>query len=102
MVCYVVPLVVAFISSAVWGARKRGPAGWWLNLLLCGGAIFGIVDHLWHGELFLIGATPPLADLMLGTAITASIFAGWGIILGIVRLRPDLARRMGHRLGTLK
>jgi hypothetical protein len=72
-----------------------------LNLLLYGGAIFGFVDHLWHGELFLIGETSVM-DLMLGITITVAIFAGWGISLGITRMNPGLARRMGYRLGILK
>jgi hypothetical protein len=101
MVCYVVLLAVAAVASIVWGIGKRGPAGWWLNLLLYGGGIFGIVDHLWHGELLLIGEAWP-ADLTLGVAITTTIFAGWGICLGMAKMNPGLARRMGYRLGILK
>jgi len=101
VVCYTIPLVAAIISSVVWGSRGRGPAGWWLNLLLYGGALFGLVDHLWNGELFLLGKAP-LMDLLLGATITAVIFGGWGITLGIVRMYPELGRRMGYRLGILK
>ncbi len=100
MVCYTIPLAAAIISSVVWGSRRRGPAGWWLNLLLYGGALFGLVDHLWHGELFLLGKAP-LMDLLLGATITAVIFGGWGITLGIARMYPELCRRMGYRLGIL-
>lgn len=100
MVCYVVPLVAAVITSVLWGIQKRGPSGWWLNLLLYGGAIFGFVDHLWNGELLLLqGLT---SDLMLGATITATIFAGWGITLGVARVKPDLARRMGYRFGIVR
>jgi len=50
--------------------------------MLYGGALFGIVDHIWHGELFLISGS--LAkDLALGGVITAAIFACWGIILAL-------------------
>jgi hypothetical protein len=94
-------LAAAIISSAVWGSQRRGPAGWWLNLLLYGGALFGLVDHLWNGELFLLGEAP-LMDLLLGATITAVIFGGWGITLGIARIYPELGRRMGYRLGILK
>jgi len=93
-------LVAAIISSVVWGSKRRGPAGWWLNLLLYGGALFGLVDHLWHGELFLLGKAP-LMDLLLGATITAVIFGGWGITLGIARMYPELGHRMGYRLGIL-
>lgn len=100
MVCYTVPLAAAVITSIVWGTRRSGPAGWWLNLLLYGGALFGVVDHLWHGELFLIGEAP-LMDLLLGATITATIFSGWGITLGIAKAYPELGRRMGCRLGIV-
>ncbi|MBA7502049.1 hypothetical protein ES706_00625 [subsurface metagenome] len=101
MVCYTIPLAAAVISSVVWGSQKRGPAGWWLNLLLYGGAMFGLVDHLWSGTLFLVGGAP-LMDLLLGVTITAVIFGGWGIMLGIARAYPELSRRMGYRMGILK
>lgn len=101
MVCYTIPLTVAIISSVVWSSKRKGPAGWWLNLLLYGGAMFGVVDHFWHGELFLIGKAP-LMDLLLGVTITAAIFGGWGITLGIARIYPNLGRRMGYRLGILR
>ncbi len=94
MVCYMIPLAAAVISSVVWGTRKKGPAGWWLNLLLYGGAIFGAVDHLWNGELFMIGGAP-LVDLLLGVTITAVIFGGWGITFAVARAYPSLGRRMG-------
>ena len=101
MVCYIIPLVAAIITSTIWGSQRRGPAGWWLNLLLYGGALFGVVDHLWNGELFLMGEAP-LMDVLLGVTITAVIFAGWGITLGIAKMYPDLSRRMGYRMGILR
>ncbi|MBU1974806.1 MAG: hypothetical protein KKG59_00205, partial [Nanoarchaeota archaeon] len=54
----------------------------WLNQLFLGGAIFGVVDHLWHGELFLLGEKP-LMDLALGVVITVAIFAVWGLMVCI-------------------
>ncbi len=94
MVCYVVPLATGIITSVLWSKRKGGPAGWWLNLLLYGGAMFGFVDHLWAGQLFLLGNASAL-DLVLGGAITATIVGGWGLLLSVARVRPDLGRRMG-------
>lgn len=101
VVCYTMPLAAAVISSIVWSSQRRGPAVWWLNLLLYGGALFGVVDHLWNGELFLIGEAP-LMDLLLGVTITAAIFGGWGITLGIAKAYPELASRMGYRLGIIR
>ena len=94
VVCYTIPLAAAIISSVLWGVQKKGPAGWWLNLLLYGGALFGIVDHLWHGELFLVGEAP-LMDLLLGVTITAVIFGSWGITFAVARAYPNLGYRMG-------
>lgn len=94
MVCYVIPLAVGIISSVLWGKRKGGPAGWWLNLLLYGGAMFGVVDHFWNGELFLLG-NAPMFDLLLGATITATILGGWGIIFTMAKIYPDLGHRMG-------
>ncbi|MCD6414496.1 MAG: hypothetical protein J7L23_02595 [Candidatus Diapherotrites archaeon] len=81
MVCYSVPLVSALIVY-MWrrATHNQKPEYLWLNLMLLGGAIFGVVDHLWHGELFLISADWML-DLALGFAITMVIIVSWGIIL---------------------
>ncbi len=62
--------------------------------MLYGGALFGVVDHLWNGQLFLIGGAP-LMDLLLGVTITAVIFGGWGITFAVARAYPDLGYRMG-------
>lgn len=83
MVCYIVPLIGAMVH---FGARRR-VEGWrtsvhhlWLNLLLAGGAVFGVVDHLWNGELFLFGGN--LAwDLLLGVTITVTMVAVWAVIV---------------------
>jgi hypothetical protein len=58
----------------------------WLNLLLFGGAIFGVVDHWWNRELFLIGEKPIL-DLMLGFTITIVILITWTIIVVIDKIK---------------
>jgi hypothetical protein len=59
--------------------------------MLYGGALFGIVDHIWHGELFLISESV-VKDLFLGGVITAAIFAFWGIILALSKVSSNLAR----------
>ena len=83
MVCYTVPLVAAITHLLL----KRNIAGWkaninhqWLSLLLIGGSVFGLVDHLWNGELFLL--TENLAvDIMLGITITIAILIVWTIVI---------------------
>jgi len=77
--CYSIPVIAAISTSLVW-RQKREPNIWWLNLMLWGGALFGVIDHLWNGELFLISENIG-KDLALGCVITATIFIVWRIIL---------------------
>ena len=58
----------------------------WLNLLLAGGAIFGVVDHLCNGEIFLIGENV-LLDLLLGVVITTAIVLIWDMLVIIDKKR---------------
>jgi hypothetical protein len=83
MVCYAVPTVAAIVH----GILRKNKTSWkgnmqhlWLNLLLAGGAIFGLVDHWWNGELFYIGNNVVL-DLLLGVAITVSIYIFWSVFV---------------------
>ncbi|MCP8314032.1 MAG: hypothetical protein H3Z53_06635 [archaeon] len=94
MVCYIIPLATAVVLSILWGFSKGGAQGFWLNLSLYGGAVFGVVDHLWHGELFLISPNW-FADIALGATITGAIFGVWGLTLGLVKIKPSLAYRTG-------
>lgn len=87
--CYTVPIASAIMTSAVWRKTKSAKV-WWLNLMLYGGALFGFVDHLWNGELFLISDNI-VKDLSLGVVITLSIFAAWGLMLALSRVNPVLA-----------
>ena len=97
MVCYTIPLIATLIVTIRRRTlRRKDPEGFWLNLLLLGGSLFGVIDHLWNGELFLVGPNI-VSDLMLGFAITGGIFVTWGIIAfreRITKLR-FLSRRMG-------
>lgn len=75
MVCYIVSLA-ALILVHVAGKTKKHFYDKQLELLLLGGATFGVVDHLWNGELFLISDNW-FWDAALGFVITASIFLVW-------------------------
>lgn len=83
MACYTIPLIAAVVH---YGLRmkvtglKVNRHHLWLNLLFVGGAIFGLVDHLWNGELLLISENL-LLDLMLGVTITAVILITWALIV---------------------
>lgn len=101
MVCYIVPLMATLIAFT--GRRafhSKGSHGFWLNIMLFGGALFGLVDHFWHGELFLIGANWA-SDLALGGAITLGITAGWGVIVFKTRIAESM-HHLSYRLGILK
>ena len=94
MVCYVIPTIAAIIH---YGLRKKvsnwknNTHIWWLNIMLLGGATFGVVDHLWNGELFLIGENI-IMDLMLGIAITMSIFVVWTIIVVVDKNKIKISK----------
>ena len=87
--CYTVPLIGAVATSILW-KKKKSAEMWWLNLMFYGAALFGVIDHLWNGELFLISENW-LRDLCLGIVITAAIFVGWSIILVLTK-REDPCR----------
>ena len=81
MVCYSVPMIAAvshFVMRRNITSWKDSTSHLWLGLLLAGGAIFGLVDHWWNGELFLIGENI-LMDLMLGVTITIAIVVIWAV-----------------------
>ena len=83
MVCFTVPAAAALIHGVF---RKNGSFiknrthHLWLNLLFLGAAIFGLVDHWWNGELFLIGENL-IMDIMLGVTITISTIIIWGLLV---------------------
>lgn len=83
MGCYLVPTVVLlfqFAASRGIPAWKKNKEQTWLTLLLLGGALFGVVDHAWNGELFLFGEHL-VWDLALGVLITAVIFGIWSVMV---------------------
>lgn len=72
--CYIVPTTAAIITTLI--NKKKTQKLWWLNLMFYGAAIFGIVDHLWNGELFLV-SSDWIKDLMLGVLITLVTLVVW-------------------------
>lgn len=82
MTCYIIPLLA---TLAHYGMRKKIPAlqaspkQGWLTMMLGGASVFGVIDHLWNGELFPVG--PNLGwDLMLGATITAAVTGLWAVV----------------------
>lgn len=81
--CYDVPLAAAITTTLVW-RKNRSLKTWWLSLMFYGGSLFGVVDHIWNGELFLI-SKDWAKDLLLGIMITAVIFLAWKIIMVLAK-----------------
>lgn len=85
--CYIVPIItLIFLTIIRKGLKIKEPEKGWLFLLLLGASIFGFVDHLWNGEIFLIGENP-IKDIALGVVITISVFGVWRLITYIYRTR---------------
>jgi hypothetical protein len=81
MACYSIPLIAAIVIFATRKhLQEKIPRINWLNQLLAGGAVMLIIDHLWNGELLLIGENV-LLDLALGFAMTAGVFLFWLILV---------------------
>jgi hypothetical protein len=101
MVCYIVPTVASIIEyMRTRKIKQKNPHKNWLNLMFLGGTLFGIIDHLWNGELFLISANW-VSDLTLGFTITAGIIGSWSLIVFMPKI-TDLMRNISYRLGILR
>lgn len=81
--CYIVPTVAAITTTFVW-RQKRTLRLFWLALMLYGGSLFGVIDHLWNGELFLISENW-IKDLSLGVVIAGMIVLAWITILALAK-----------------
>ncbi len=87
--CYVASVAGVVISSLFWSKTKNVKV-WWLTLMFGGGALFGVIDHLWNGELFLISENIA-SDLILGVAIVIVILICWAATLVCSKVNPTLA-----------
>lgn len=88
--CYAVPVAGAIVTSVLW-SKARNIKILWLNLLFWGGALFGVIDHLWNGELFLVSENI-VSDLMLGVTITVAIMVWWGVMVFVSKTSPTLSQ----------
>jgi hypothetical protein len=99
MVCYIVPLVATALIGAgrKAGSRSGGRGssighaahGLWLNIMMLGGAVFGLIDHMFAGELFAI-TSMWMTDLAVGGAITAGITACWGVVIAMPKISSSM------------
>jgi hypothetical protein len=77
--CHTVPIAASAVTTMVW-AKTKSPKIAQLNLMLYGASVFGIVDHWWHGELFLFSGNAA-KDLCVGFMVTGCVFAVWAMNL---------------------
>jgi len=85
--CYIVPTIAAITTTFVWKKNKALKL-WWLLLMFYGGSLFGMIDHLWNRELFLV-SKDWIKDLGLGVVITAGIILVWVVILVLAKKNPS-------------
>ena len=89
--CYTVPLTAALITQLL-NRHWQSSRGRYLNLMLYGGAIFGLIDHAWNGEL-LTAPQNLSSDLLLGAVITVGLITCWFIVTNWPLLNKPLAHR---------
>jgi len=86
--CYLGPTTAAVVTTFIWKSKKTARL-FWLMLMFYGGALFGVIDHLWNGELFLI-SKDWMKDLILGVVITVGISLAWVVIISLTKRTPLL------------
>ena len=117
MACFLVPMILAIITTTIQKAARNLAEKLKLALLntfLWGGVILLALEHVWHGEVrpwppFLTAmANPADIPIMLhematiGTAMSVATFATWGTILTITHFMPKLmALREIRQVGQL-
>jgi hypothetical protein len=82
MACYIIPLMATLVH---YGMRRKVPAlaarahQGSLTMMLGGASVFGVLDHAWNGELFLVSQNLGW-DLALGAVITATVTGLWALV----------------------
>jgi hypothetical protein len=99
MVCYIIP-TIATIIEFIRNKKSKNKHSNWLNLMFLGAALFGIIDHLWNGELFIL-STNWITDLTLSLTITGGVIGSWGLIISAPKI-INLMHLFRYRLGLLK
>ncbi len=87
--CYLGPTTAAIVTTFVWKSKKTLRL-FWLMLMFYGGSLFGIIDHLWNGELFLV-SKDWVKDVMLGIVITVGTILAWAGIWAFAKRSPSLS-----------
>ncbi|MEM3402875.1 MAG: hypothetical protein QW179_00055 [Candidatus Hadarchaeales archaeon] len=109
MACFIVPGILAVITTLLSRKTSHRWCLGWLNALLWGGVVMLAVEHIAHGEVvpyppFLTAGLSEVLPEMLGIGVpmTISIVALWGAMVGInLKLGEKFSRVAGieARLG---
>ncbi|MEM2909954.1 MAG: hypothetical protein QXO01_02645 [Nitrososphaerota archaeon] len=106
MACFLVPMVLAIVTSLIQRTARSLAEKiklWILNALLWGGVILLAVEHVWHAEVvpwppFLTAMANPVdIPIMLhematvGTAMSVVTLAIWGVTLAASHYMPKIA-----------
>lgn len=95
MVCYIFP-AIGFLLHKIGQNKKKDwkddPAHNDLSKLFLGGSLFGIIDHAWNNELFLISNNWQ-NDALLGITITLGILLVWSGMQAVTQKQPLLANQ---------
>lgn len=86
--CYIPPTAAGIVTTFIWKSKKKLHL-FWLTLMFYGGGLFGVIDHLWHGELFLV-SEHWVKDILLGIVITLVTILTWSCILVIAKRNQTL------------
>ncbi|MCS7097748.1 MAG: hypothetical protein NZ922_02065 [Candidatus Methanomethyliaceae archaeon] len=105
MACFLVPMVLAIITSIIQKTAQSFAEKlklWILNTLLWGGVILLAIEHVWHGEIvpwppFLTAMANPVnipiliyEMITVGSIISITILITWGTILAISYYMPRM------------
>lgn len=103
MACFLVPLVLAVITTLLQRASKDLAEKLKLSILnglLWGGVVLLALEHVWHGEVVLwppfltAMANPANIPIMLhemvtiGTAMSVVVVLAWSITMALINLVP--------------
>jgi len=105
MACFIAPAAAAIITTSI---KKKIPSQYhleWLNLMLWGGVIMLIVDHIISGEVifyppFLSAMKNPADTAVMlkeiattGTVMTLAIIVMWAVIVMIANQKIKINTR---------
>ena len=106
MACFITPMATGIITTVF---RKKIPAALkisWLNIMLWGGVIMLVIDHIANGEIMLSppfltaiqnpAAIPSMMQeiVIIGGTMTVAIVLIWAIVVAITLKKLHLSKQV--------